>query len=376
MRRERIENWPVPHVSAIADKGRVDPFQRLAQSLRPALLAHRAAGEILHEAMHDEARRAAVLRGHARNERIGVEAAARLIGVSARRLAGNGDVEERIRNRVGREKGEPVEQPPALRRELRDRCRPGRGQRPIGTGHRRIRPGERFFPALAPELQVASKADAIGRDMRARLLQTQRQAAKLPRQRPRQRRVVLALGAVRFGSVEQELRGRALFKNAEFELSKSGGKIRRPRGDDDMPAFKTRHEFRHLGNGGGVVDVVEDHQPCRVQLEPAQDGGDLGRVVARLFLRQVENLEGRQPRQTRVERGAVVRADEQKRGIDRLARPRIFDREPRLADPSETRERDRSALGAEERRMQVGKVLLAPGEQAAEGREAKIARLR
>ena len=68
--------------------------------------------------------------------------------------------------------------------------------------------------------------------MRGRLLQSQRQAAKLPRQRPGQRRVVLAIGAVRFGAVEQELRGRALFKNAQFELLKSGGKIRRPRGDD------------------------------------------------------------------------------------------------------------------------------------------------
>ena len=133
-----------------------------------------------------------------------------------------------------------------------------------------------------------------------------------------------------------------------------------------MPAFKTRHEFRDLSNGGAVVDVVEDHQPSRIALEPAQDGGDLRRVVARLFFWQVENFEGRQPRQTRVERGAVARADEQKRRIDRFPRPRIFDREPRLADPPETVKRDRSALRAQERRMQIGKVLVAAGEQAAE----------
>jgi hypothetical protein len=60
-----------------------------------------------------------------------------------------------------------------------------------------------------------------------------------------------------------------------------------------MAAFKTRHEFRHLPNGGAVVDVVEDHQPRRVQLKPAQDGGDLGRVVARPFLWQVKIFEGR-----------------------------------------------------------------------------------
>jgi hypothetical protein len=60
-----------------------------------------------------------------------------------------------------------------------------------------------------------------------------------------------------------------------------------------MPAFQTRHELADGGDGVFVVDVIEDHQPCRVQLKPAQDSGDLGGVVARLFLRQVEKLEGR-----------------------------------------------------------------------------------
>ena len=129
--------------------------------------------------------------------------------------------------------------------------------------------------------------------MRAGLLQSQREAAEFPGQRQRERRVVLALAAVCFGAVEQELRGRVLVERGNFELSRTGGKIRRPRGNDDMAAFETRHEFRHLGNCGAVVDVVEDHQPGRVGLEPAQDGGDLGRVVARLFLWQVENFEGR-----------------------------------------------------------------------------------
>ena len=93
--------------------------------------------------------------------------------------------------------------------------------------------------------------------------------------------------------LEQELRGRILVERGYFELSHPSGKIRRPRGDDDMAAFETRHEFRHLNNGCAVVDVVEDHQPGRVRLKSAQDGGDLGRVVACLFLWQVENLESR-----------------------------------------------------------------------------------
>jgi hypothetical protein len=71
--------------------------------------------------------------------------------------------------------------------------------------------------------------------------------------------------------------------------------------------------------------------------------------------------------------GGVARADERKRRIDRLARPRIFDREPRLTDPPETLKRDWGALGAQERCMQVGKVFIAAGEQAAERQEGKIA---
>ena len=65
MRRKWIEDRPASYILRVADERRVDPIQRLPQSLRAALVAHRAAGEILHEAMDDEARRAAVLRGHA-----------------------------------------------------------------------------------------------------------------------------------------------------------------------------------------------------------------------------------------------------------------------------------------------------------------------
>jgi hypothetical protein len=95
------------------------------------------------------------------------------------------------------------------------------------------------------------------------LLKPERKAAELPRQTMGKRRIVLALAAVRFGALKQELRSRVLVERGNFELSHAGGKIRRPRGDDDMPAFETRQEFRYLSNGGAIVDVVEDHQPAR-----------------------------------------------------------------------------------------------------------------
>ena len=129
--------------------------------------------------------------------------------------------------------------------------------------------------------------------MGAGLLQPQRKPAEFPRQFTGKRDIVPALVSVNVRSVEQELCGRVLIERGKFELSHTCGKIRGPRGDDDMAAFETRHEFRHLGDGGAIVDVVEDHQPCRVGLKPAEGGRDLGRVIARLLLWQVKNLESR-----------------------------------------------------------------------------------
>jgi hypothetical protein len=129
--------------------------------------------------------------------------------------------------------------------------------------------------------------------MRPGLLKPQREASKLPRQRSRKLRIVFAFAAVRVGPVQQEFRSGGLVECGDFKLSHPGGKIRRARGNNDMATFEARHELRHLGNGSAVVDVVEDYEPSRVGLEPAQDGGDLGGVVTRLFLWQVKIFEGR-----------------------------------------------------------------------------------
>ena len=79
--------------------------------------------------------------------------------------------------------------------------------------------------------------------------------------------------------------------------------------------------------------------------------------------------------EARVQARRVAGADEQERRIVGLARPSIFDREPRLAHPAEPMQRDRAALRGEKRRAQVFERFLAAGEQAAEREQRKIAGL-
>jgi hypothetical protein len=58
--RERVEDRPRSNVVGIKRNGRVYPAQRFPQRLGAALFGHRPAREILNEAMHAKARRAAI----------------------------------------------------------------------------------------------------------------------------------------------------------------------------------------------------------------------------------------------------------------------------------------------------------------------------
>ena len=98
-----------------------------------------------------------------------------------------------------------------------------------------------------------------------------------------------------------------------------------------------------------VIDIVEDHQPGRMGVQPTQRGLDLDRVLRRLLLRQIENLDARERGQARVQFRRIAGAHEQHRRVLRLAPQRIFDREPRLADPAEPMQRP-----AEHRRTLCG----------------------
>ena len=91
------------------------PLQRLPKRLGAALVAHRAAGEVLHEAMDDEAFGCAVVAFGPRDQRIVGEARAGFESIISGRFAGNRSVEQLLGNRVRREQREPVEQPAALR---------------------------------------------------------------------------------------------------------------------------------------------------------------------------------------------------------------------------------------------------------------------
>ena len=123
---------------------------------------------------------------------------------------------------------------------------------------------------LAPQFQIAREADALRRDVGARLLEPEREAAEFPRERrgPARRRRRLAI-ARRCGSSKNCV--------AESSSSTSSSSLRGPAGKfaaravtTTWPPFSRGMQLRDRGDGVFVVDVVEDQQPGRVRLQPAQ----------------------------------------------------------------------------------------------------------
>ncbi len=104
MRSEQVQNPLGSLFIWIALKGCIHPPQRLPQRLAPSLLGHRPPRKILHQTVHDKSPRRAVLAGRARNQRVVVEAGARLARVIVQRLTWNRDVQQRVGDRIGGEK--------------------------------------------------------------------------------------------------------------------------------------------------------------------------------------------------------------------------------------------------------------------------------
>ena len=211
VRRERIENRPASHVLRIANERRVHPPQRLPQRLAAPRFAHAPPREILHQSMHGETvlRRLAGLDRRARDERIGEEVGARGARVEALGIAGRGDVEQRVGDRLRREKGEAFEQAAGVRRQAVDRGRPGRGEaRVVVVAHQRlVEPVEHGRALVAPQFEIAREADALGRDVGARLFQPERQAAEFAGELLRQLGVVGRARAILVGALQQERDG-------------------------------------------------------------------------------------------------------------------------------------------------------------------------
>jgi hypothetical protein len=106
-----------------------------------------------------------------------------------------------------------------------------------------------------------------------------------------------------------------------------------------MPVREPRHQFRHGGDSARVVNIVEDEEPGRMGFEPSQNRLDLGRVLARLLLGQIENLGAGERSEIGVERRRVVGAHEDERRIVGRVRNRVFDGKARLADSAEPMQR-------------------------------------
>ena len=176
---------------------------------------------------------------------------------------------------------------------------------------------------------------------------------------------------------QEKLGRRVLIEHVEFELAQRRGKSRRARRDGHMPALQPRHQLADGGDRLSVIDVVENHQPGGMVVEPPERGLDLHRVLGASFSSRSRTAAARAPR-IGVERRRIAGGHEQERRIIRLMPQRIFDREPRLADPAQPVQRtadERRPLVGGERRPQIVERFVAAHEQLPERGERKVAGL-
>ena len=182
------------------------------------------------------------------------------------------------------------------------------------VAHQRlVEPIQHGGALLAPPCEIAREADALGRDIGARLFEPERKPAEFASERLRQLRVVGGARAVLVRALHEEGDGGRRIEHGEFELVQLGREIAAAAGDDHFSATQAREELADGGDGRRVVDVVDDHQPARMGLTPAERGGDFYRVLARVFFRQIENVRPGERRQTCFEPRRRFRGHEQQR---------------------------------------------------------------
>jgi len=82
-----------------------------------------------------------------------------------------------------------------------------------------VEPAEHGRALLAPQIEIAREANALGRDIGAGLFEPERQAAEFAGERFRLRRVVGRLRAICVGALQQEGDRGRFIEHAEFELA-------------------------------------------------------------------------------------------------------------------------------------------------------------
>ena len=101
------------------------------------------------------------------------------------------------------------------------------------VAHQRlVEPVEHGRALVAPQFEIAREADALGRDVGARLFEPEREVAEFAGEFLRQLRVVGRARAVLVGALDQEGDGGRPIEHAEFELAQRSGEIAGAAGDD------------------------------------------------------------------------------------------------------------------------------------------------
>ena len=143
---------------------------------------------------------------------------------------------------------------------------------------------------LVPQSEITPEADALDGDISAGLLEPEREVAEFVGEPPGLGFVIGSGGAI-LARAQHEESGRSfMVEHAEFELTYASRKICCAARDNHVPALEPRHQADDSGDRLSVIDVVEDHQPSRMDIKPPYRGLDLHGVLPRLPFGNVENV--------------------------------------------------------------------------------------
>ncbi len=254
-----------------------------------AITPQASAGDVLHQAMHGEGGRLGRA-GHQGGRR---ELAEGVEGVPARLLLreiGLRHLQQRLRDRLGPQPGEPFEQPPGGAGEAIEGGLPGDGEAHRIVADQGIEPGEDLIAPRLPLGEVFGEGQPALGDGGAGLLQGEREIPQLPGELRGPVGVVRRGSPPARGARQQEGDGGVLGEKLQLDRLHLRTPAGEPAGQEHMAAVQAGNEGVHRRRGLFGVDVVEDQQPPRLLPEPAQDGRHPHVFFRNRLLRQVQHL--------------------------------------------------------------------------------------
>ncbi|EXI75307.1 MAG: hypothetical protein AW07_01208 [Candidatus Accumulibacter sp. SK-11] len=385
VRRERFEQRPIAHIVRIADESRIDPRQRGAQrgGCSRRRIVEPASAHLLHQTVDREARRVARapnqrvrLQFHQRGKAVGLRAGdlTRIAALPRRRHG-----EQRLGNRLRRQPGEALQQPPRRLAESVEGGLPGDRDALRVLHQARVVPREHLLSLALPFVQVLREAQPALRDVGTGLFERQRKATEFVGELPPQGGVVGQRTPPSVAAREQKIGcvgGREHFERRQRQAAAPVGEAA---ADNDVAAGESRQQ--RLGRHRGVfgIDVVDEQQPAGVAAKPTQHGVVLAAFIGLVPLGEIEDAGAAQRGEAALQRLGRLGADEEQCAVGVGVPQRVLERQARLADATDAVDDARDGSGGRGRETtetigELGDRCVAALEERAQAAERQIGR--